>query len=59
MTGCIFCGRGLAQGVNLFRINKKGEPGVWACDDHIKNTDAKVDSDVQVIVDAVNPRRRR
>jgi hypothetical protein len=28
---------------SLFRINEKGQPGVWACIDHIKLTDKKPD----------------
>lgn len=24
----------------LFRVNEKGQPGVWACSEHIKGTDA-------------------
>lgn len=54
--GCIFCGKGPAQGVNLFRVNAKGQPGKWACDKHIKQTDAAVDPVVRQIVDTINPR---
>lgn len=53
---CLFCGRGPAQGVNLFRVNAKGRLGVWACDEHIKNTDASVDAAVKLIAETVNPR---
>ena len=45
------------QGVSLFRLNAKGEPGKWACREHIKNTDIAVDPTVQRIVDVINPTR--
>jgi len=57
MDGCIFCGKGPMQGVSLFRLNAKGEPGKWACREHIKNTDIAVDPTVQRIVDVINPTR--
>lgn len=37
----------------LFRVNAKGEKGMWACSKHIKQTDAKVDHQVKAIVDAM------
>lgn len=30
----------------LFRVNAKGQPGIWACRIHIKNTDTSVDPEV-------------
>jgi hypothetical protein len=49
---CIYCGRGMADGVALFRQNPTGEKGVWACGEH----NAKpVDPLVAEIVDAVLP----
>lgn len=53
---CLFCQKGLAQGVNLFRVNAKGQPGVWACAKHINQTDAQVDPDVSSIAAALNPK---
>ena len=58
---CLFCGKGMKQGVSLFRVNATGQKGVWACEAHIKNTDATVDPVVQQIVDTINkaqPRRQ-
>jgi hypothetical protein len=53
MRGCLFCGKGLREGVSLFRINVKGQPGVWACKKHIKQTDAEIDPVVLEIVSTV------
>lgn len=52
---CLFCQKGPAQGVSLFRVNAKGQPGVWACERHIGQTDAAVDPEVRGIADALNP----
>lgn len=52
---CLFCREGPAQRVSLFRINGKGQKGVWACSKHIKQTDASVSSDVRAITDALSP----
>ena len=31
---CRTCGAGLTDGKTLLRQNAKGEPGVWACEEH-------------------------
>lgn len=46
---CLFCQKGIAEGVTLYRVNAKGQPGVWACAKHIGQTDAKVDPEVREI----------
>lgn len=56
MDGCLFCGK---KGITLFRINAKGQPGVWACAEHIGNTDASVDEGTRKIVEALDPRAAR
>lgn len=33
----------------LYRVNAKGQPGVWACIEHVRSTDAKVDPFVREI----------
>lgn len=33
---CHVCGKTPAQGVNLYRQNAKGVPGIWACAAHSK-----------------------
>ena len=35
---------------SLFRINAKGQPGIWACIDHIKHSDKKIDPIVKQLV---------
>lgn len=55
---CVICQKGPAQGVTLYRINRKGVEGFWACKKHKDQTDAPpVDPDVQFIVDIVEKRR--
>ena len=58
MATCIFCGANPARtaGVVLYRLNRTGEPGRWACGKHIKNTDVRPDDDVQEIVDILTKR---
>jgi hypothetical protein len=44
---CLFCQKGPAQGVSLFRVNAKGQPGMWACEKHVGQTDAAVSPEVR------------
>lgn len=47
---CVICKKG-APHVSLYRINAKGQPGLWACAKHVKQTDAPpVDPTVASIV---------
>lgn len=51
---CAICKKGPMQGVAVFRINKKGVPGLWACRKHASQTDAPpIDPDVDAIVCAL------
>lgn len=58
---CCICRRGPHEsdgGVAVFRINAKGVPGIWACEKHIKQTDAPpVDPVVQEIVDILGGKK--
>lgn len=52
------------NGKGLWRINATGNDGVWACDDHRRNTDAPKDDQVEEIVAILSgersvPARRR
>jgi hypothetical protein len=38
----------------LFRVNAKGVEGVWACRHHVKNTDARIDPEVDALVRAIS-----
>jgi hypothetical protein len=31
---CEVCGRGPADGVDVYRVNERGVPGVWRCFEH-------------------------
>lgn len=50
---CIFCHKGMADGVSLFRINEKGVPGIWACREHRSLSDQKLDAEVDEIVSLI------
>ena len=36
---CIVCDKGPMNGITVYRLNKKGVPGVWACKEHVVNSD--------------------
>lgn len=51
---CVICGRGPREGVSVFRINEKGVPGLWACRQHIKQTDGtRPDENLLRVVEAI------
>lgn len=31
---CCVCGRGPMHGTTVHRLNEKGQPGVWVCEQH-------------------------
>jgi hypothetical protein len=55
---CLFCRKGPAQGVSVHRINAKGQPGVWACQAHIGQTDATRDLEGERIADIISGKGR-
>jgi len=42
------------DGVTIHRINAKGQPGVWVCNKHIKQTDVVVPADVKALTDLID-----
>ena len=54
---CLFCGK-TSPPHTLFRVNAKGQTGVWACRAHIRNTDATVDPMVKEITNVLEQRKR-
>lgn len=47
---CVICKKG-APYVSLYRINAKGQPGLWACSKHVSQTDAPpIDPTVALVV---------
>ena len=55
MIECCVCKKGPANGVPVYRINEYGIEGIWACSQHIKQTDAPpVPEDVRRIVRAIS-----
>lgn len=44
-------------GGTLSRVNAKGQPGIWACREHIKQTDAKVAPEVKQVTDLISRRK--
>jgi len=58
---CMVCGKGMSEGVSLFRTNEKGVPGIWACRVHMpagKSIDPTVDKIVTIIEDNRNEENR-
>jgi hypothetical protein len=51
---CLFCHKGPQQGVSIYRVNAKGQPGIWACKRHIGQTDAKPDPELEDIVNIIS-----
>ena len=48
---CFFCARGMSTGDNLFRINPKGQKGIWACGEHYAQTDSPpIDAEIKELV---------
>jgi hypothetical protein len=54
---CLFCRKGPMDGVSLYRINAKGEAGVWACARHKGQTDAKPDKATEDFVKILESRK--
>jgi hypothetical protein len=57
--GCIICGRTMAEGATLYRVNAKGQPGIWACAKHINDTDSKPDAETVQVVTALGGKAPR
>lgn len=50
---CVVCPKGPPE-VALYRVNPKGETGIWACEKHKLG----IDKEVKRIVEAIEKRRR-
>lgn len=46
---CEVCNKAPWEGVNLFRQNAKGQPGIWRCTEH----DKKADNELKAIVGVI------
>lgn len=53
---CCVCHKGPQQGITVHRINAKGQPGIWAFEKHIKQTDGRIDPEVKKITDILEGR---
>ena len=47
---CFVCGKGPPNGPSVFRVNAKGQPGVWACDEHRRHADKQADPKTIAVV---------
>lgn len=47
---CAVCNRGPAEGISIFRMNEKGQPGLWACNEHKDHFDGRIDDDLAKLV---------
>lgn len=54
---CVICQKGPEQGVTVYRINAKGQPGLWACKKHRSQTDAKPDPALDRLIDVLEKRK--
>lgn len=52
MMRCEVCGKGMADGVALHRINPKGEIGKWACTQHYAGPKNEANEIAQIIEEA-------
>lgn len=55
---CFFCARSPMTGDTVFRINAKGQPGIWACREHTAQTDVAIDPKVKAIAVIIDPPRK-
>ena len=51
---CITCGKGMPEGVDLFRLNEFGVTGIWACTEHYADMGKSIDPDLQLLIDAIH-----
>lgn len=49
---CFKCGQKPSEGINLYRQNPKGVPGIFACAAHSRPVDDKL---VQIVANLSNP----
>lgn len=57
MFECAVCGRGPSDGITVYRMNAKGEPGLWACNEHKDHFDGRIPDDVLGITPAIEKSR--
>lgn len=50
------CNASMATGASLFRVNAKGQPGIWSCRKHRNQTDASRDPELDELVDILEGR---
>ena len=46
---CEICGKGMREGVTLYRANEKGIKGIWRCEMHLNDEAFKVAMDPAII----------
>ena len=49
---CFYCNATPDEAGVLHRINPKGQPGIWACEEHVPGS-TTIDAEVQEIVDII------
>lgn len=54
---CAVCDKGPMQGVSIFRMNAKGQPGLWACNEHKDHFDGRIPEDVKEVVSVFENRK--
>lgn len=56
---CLYCQKGVREGITLYRINELGVDGVWACERHLKQTDVAIDEDVFALTKIIEGKETR
>ena len=56
---CITCGKGLEDGISLYRQNEFGIDGIWACLEHDKTKVKQNDPDTVEITEIIAATNRK
>lgn len=54
---CAVCDKGPSDGVSVYRMNAKGQPGLWACNEHKDQFDGRVDPEILEITRALEGKK--
>lgn len=56
---CEICGKGMEQGVTLFRVNELGVTGVWRCREHMEKQPDPIVEDIVNIIEFGGTKKER
>ena len=58
MFRCEICARGPAQNITVFRVNPKGEKGIFRCSQHLQSPPEKELRDITDLIEKARPQKR-